>query len=36
MIRHFQYPKVTPVRPGSGGAQKPTGSSPSGTARRTA
>jgi hypothetical protein len=35
MIRQFQYPKVTPVRPGSGGAQKPAGSSPSGSARRT-
>lgn len=31
MIHQFQYPKVTPIRPGSGGGAKP-GNTP-GTAR---
>jgi hypothetical protein len=35
MIHQFQYPKVTPVRPGAGSGSKPTGSSSTGTSRRT-
>jgi hypothetical protein len=36
MIHQFQYPKVTPVRPGTGSGSKPTGSTGSGSSRRTA
>jgi hypothetical protein len=30
MIHQFQYPKVTPIRPGSGTGPKPAGSAPAG------